>query len=303
MHNANPGSLQPNMANRHGGVASCMNILNYWKRITIISLVMLLATLATPLMATGEDSATITVTAVPEVSGGIENFLITYVSENQLDLSWTLTGDAANIMIRAKYGEYPDDIPNPTTEPDDGFLLYYGSGSETSYYFDETLSDLYIKAWAQKNDDSWYMDTETGTRLSGMLLIVIVALALGFTISGYALKRGVLAWSASGSWLLVAVYCYTNYSTAWDIYYCFLWISVGLSIASIFSALTGKDTSGDIGEDEEDEFPELTEAANEMETARKQFARFRTLVNREGEGNIRRKREPESRFSRTGDLR
>lgn len=116
---------------------------------------------------------------------GIADFTITYVSNTQQDLSWTFVGDAANVMIRAKYGDYPADIPDEDTAPTDGYLVYYGSGvtaSDTTMDFDENAGPLYYVAWAQKADGTWYMITSRGLKESAVMTLIAFLAFGAFTI-------------------------------------------------------------------------------------------------------------------------
>lgn len=153
----------------------------------LILVIIVLLSAAIPVVA---DSIEITVTAVPKVTGGVENFVITYVSETELDLSWSLTGEANRVMIRSKWGSYPVDR-------DDGLLVYYGSNTtynDTSMDFNETAGTLYYRVWAQKTDDSWYTDYEEGNEENRLMIIgalgifVIGATYVGIRSSFFGLK-------------------------------------------------------------------------------------------------------------------
>ena len=99
-------------------------------------------------------------------------------------------------MVRGKYGGYPADIPNDTTDPSDGYLVYYGSGSlvsDTSMNFDQNPGLLYYKAWAQKADGTWYIATGTGSKESRVVLFIgMIFLVFGLTIASFTLK-GIIA--------------------------------------------------------------------------------------------------------------
>lgn len=202
----------------------------------------------------GVNSATyqeVSVTATPKFTDGITNFTVTYVNETQIDLSWGFSGDAVNIMIRAKYGEYPDDIPDEDTAPTDGYLVYYGSGtscSDTSVNFDENVSTLFYKAWGQKASGKWYTDTSTGEQESEMLLLGILAgLALIPLIASFALKSGrkILCWVSAGGWILLSAYSYTRYETLWDVYYSLFLFAGIMVMACAFLPLIFKEKKED----------------------------------------------------------
>ena len=144
----------------------------------------------TPIFA--DTTASVTVTMQFAVTNGITNFKIIYISDTQMDLSWTLTS-ASNIMIRAKYGDYPSDIPNDTTTPSDGYLVYYGSGSsvsDTSMNFDQNPGLLYYKAWGQKADGTWYVQTSTGSKESKeLILLSFIAIIIGLLVVNIMAKN------------------------------------------------------------------------------------------------------------------
>lgn len=224
-----------------------------------------------PGIAIYADTVQITVTATPKVTGGISNFTVTYVNDTQLDLSWILTGDAVNIMIRAKYSEYPDDISNPATTPSDGYLVYYGSGSsvsDTSMNLDEHAGVLYYKAWAQKADTTWYINTETGEGEGiGMILIALIFLSVSFTIASGVLRKGWLAFTGAGAWAATAVYCYNNSTEVWDLHYFLFILFCGLIIVTAASPLAYRDTTP---HDEVAEESDIDSVRRDLEEIRKE---------------------------------
>lgn len=243
-------------------------------------------------------SVNITVTARPKISGGIANFTIVYISETQLDLSWVLTGDAVNIMIRGKYSEYPADIPNGLTDPSDGYLVYYGNGlsvSDTSMDFDEITGVLYYKAWAQKADGTWYTNSSTGSEESRtLILLAFVILALGLTIGAFVLTTGraILSFAGAGAWLLLGIYSYTKSTAVWDIYYSLFWLSAGMVIVCSLISVVLREKK----EPEEiDEFAEENrELIDDVERSERDKTNYDRLFRN------RKKRAKLSKFNRTG---
>ena len=158
----------------------------------------------------------ITVTAV---SGGITDFTIEYISETQLDITWGYSGDAVNVMIRAKYGEFPANIPDALTEPSDGYLVYYGNGvatSDTSMDFDENPGPLYYRAWAEDAGGNWEIVPKEGTEESNiMTLLFLGGIPLALVIAMFAVKNEVLGYAAALFWAILGAYCYTLYTTPW----------------------------------------------------------------------------------------
>lgn len=107
--------------------------------ILIIAGIAWLLLLVTPVLAASVD---VGVSAQGLVVGGgncLTNFTITYVSVTRFDFSWGYGANTTSVMIRGKYGGYPADIPNDTTEPSDGYLVYSGNAtfcSDTSVVLD-----------------------------------------------------------------------------------------------------------------------------------------------------------------------
>ena len=189
-----------------------------------ILVVVILLSVSSPVMA----GTVVTVSYTPHLSGGISSFTITYVSDTQIDLDWSLYGNATGIMIRAKYGDYPADIPDENTAPTDGYLVYSGNAtsvSDMSMDFDQSAGTLYYSAWAYKADGTWYTTASTGWRESEtMLLLGLLFFAIAFTISSAVFKKGWLSFAGAGGWIATAVYCYTKAAAMWDIYYILFWI-------------------------------------------------------------------------------
>ena len=164
------------------------------KILCILAVVVLVLLNVTPVLAA--TTAVVSILGVPAYSGGISNFIVTYVSDTKMDLSWTLSGDAVNIMVRAKYGSYPANPPDEHTAPSDGYSVYYGSGSstvDTSMSMDQNPGTLYYSAWAQRADGTWYVTASTGSEESRVVLFIgMIFLVFGLTIASFTLK-GIIA--------------------------------------------------------------------------------------------------------------
>ena len=205
----------------------------------ILLVLILLAISVLPSVVTAATSVTVTIVATPGANGGVQNFVATYISDTQIDLTWNKFGNAVNVMVRAKYGEFPADIPDENTAPTDGYLVYYGALeaiSDTTMNFDESAGILYYKAWAQKADGKWYTGSVTDWKESEvMALIAFIILALVPTIATFALKSGkrILGVVSSGTWMILSAYCYTKYVALWDVYYALFWLSAVMVLAMI----------------------------------------------------------------------
>lgn len=181
-----------------------------WRWLLVILSVVCLGLM--PIVALAATEQDVTVTATPAY--GIRTFSIVYVGDTQMDLSWTVSGDVVNVMVRAKYGEDLDEIPNEDTTPSDGYLVYEGAGSsvsDVSLDFDQNPGPLYYKIWGQKVDDKWY----TGSKyvweesavmtLGGMLFLAFILSYLAFRssfkpmrfVAGFAWVAVLIYWIAS----------------------------------------------------------------------------------------------------------
>jgi hypothetical protein len=155
-----------------------------------------------PIIAAEVDN--VLITATPMVTGGITDFTVIYTSDYQLDFTWGYIPPAVNIMIRAKYGSYPDDIPNSLTAPSDGYLIYYGSGTsanDTSVNFEENTGTLYIRAWAQRASGVWYTTPEEASQEGIPMTFIFLAIVAG-VLSYLSIKGSniVLSIVAAGFW-------------------------------------------------------------------------------------------------------
>ena len=261
----------------------------------IVSLIAALIVSGTPVLAA--EVQDITVTATPLITSGILNFTITYVSDTRLDFDWAYSSGVNKIMIRGKYGGYPNDIPDENTTPSDGYLIYYGSGtstSDTSVNFDESTGALYVKAWGQRPDGTWETQTSSGFEESAVLtLIALIMLSLGFTVSSYIFKKGMLAFAGAGAWMITGIYCYTRAIAMWDVYYSLFWLFMGLTIASAFSPLAYRETTP---KSEEPEDEDAEEIRKEYEEAQKERDKYAFLYS-----SRHHKRKKLSKFARTGE--
>lgn len=170
----------------------------------------LIAMPALPIMAA--DMQDVTIAATPLVSGGIANFTITYVNDYRLDLAWQRTGDAANVMVRCKYGDYP-------TDRDDGYLVYYGdllSYSDTAVNLEENASTIFYRAWARTAGGVWNESAEENFwEAIGMTLIALGLLAVGLTVAMFVTKQAMLGFACVLFWAVIGGYTYTLSSTPW----------------------------------------------------------------------------------------
>jgi len=243
------------------------------------------------LMPVGVSAATtqnVEVTATPAY--GIISFSIDYISDTQMDLSWTVTGDVVNVMVRAQYGEDLDEIPNEDTAPSDGVQVYYGPGSsfsDTSMDFDQNPGPLYYKIWGQKADDKWYTGSYSAWEESAVLLLIaLIILALGFTIVSFLFKKGFLAFAGAAVWMITGIYCFSRALETWDTYFSLGFLFLFLTIVFSFSPLSWRETT------HPEETPE-DPAAKEMREEQEGFDRERNQY-----GFLYRNRQPKRKLPR-----
>ena len=187
------------------------------KVLYILAAVVMVVLNVTPVLAA--TTAIVTIIGVPSYSGGILTFNVTYVSDTEMDLSWTYDAvTVSNVMVRAKYGSYPANPPNSSTAPSDGYLVYYGSdlsAVDTSMDMNQNAGTLYYSAWAQHPDGSWYVVASTHSEESERLVMIgMIVLALGITLAAWAMKDRVakMLFHALGIiiWLVFAYVMYNQ---------------------------------------------------------------------------------------------
>jgi hypothetical protein len=158
---------------------------------------------------------TVVVTNIP--SYGIMNFTYTEINEHQIQYDWDFGSNVINIMIRAQYGESPDEIPNEDTAPSDGYLIYYGNdvtATDYSVMLDGTSTiPLYVKVWAQKADGHWITNkiiVQTILEGLGMTLGVIIILVLVLTLFSFSRKNLLITFGAAVMWMFLWWYTRQN---------------------------------------------------------------------------------------------
>lgn len=257
-----------------------------WKWFIALTLLIILLVPIPVLAATSTD---ITVTAVGWICEAPGGLTLTYISDYEVGISWTKGEGATNTMVRAKYGSAP-------TSRTDGYQVYYGDGtstSDTGVNFDETVSQVYYRAWSQNATGVWE-ETGVSDLIEGvsMILIALIILAMGFTITSYIFKKGMLAFAGAGAWMIAGVYCLTRSLETWDVYFSLFWLFTGLTIACAFSPLAWRETTpaGEITEE-----PDIRDMREEMETWNRERGQYNFLY------SGKRSRRKGTRFQRTGE--
>ncbi len=186
-----------------------------WKWFIIFGL-LLVGLIPLPVLALTTADVVITATGIVVASPG--NFTLTYISDYEVGISWTLPVGVANTMIRVATGRIPIDR-------NDGYLVYYGAGTG----FTDTNVDLtsfempFYRAWSQRADGVW---EEIGTNKAADFMsqawlfvgtLIFLAIALAFSIYYFTKKQIILSIIGGFLWFLFVVFMYSH-STGWDIY-------------------------------------------------------------------------------------
>ena len=242
-------------------------------RIAVILLLGILCLVMPAQQALAAD-LTVTITVSKWIVGTPSGLILTYISDYEVGISWTKGEDAVNTMIRAAYGRVP-------TSRTDGYLVYYDDGviaSDTGVNFDEGVSDVYYRAWSESAEGFW---EEVGTtnfmENPHMLLIALVGLAFGFTIASVLFKKGFLAFSGAGVWVIASIYCFTKHTEVWDTYFSLGLLFIALMLGCFFSPLAYRETTV-AGETPEE--PDVADLRAEMEAFERERSRYRFLSRR-----------------------
>jgi len=255
-------------------------------------------------MVRADTSADITVTAVGYVCEAPGGFTLTYISDYEVGIDWVKGVDADKTMIRAAIGRYPTDIT-------DGWLVYYGDGtscSDTGVNLDETASPTYYRAWSQSIGGAWneFSYAEDNIEGIGVQLLAFVILAVGLTISGYALRNIALSYGAGGAWVVMAFYAMgqsasPNVTEITDIYMALFWIGIGMVLVCMLEPVIyrkAKALAEEVADltEEETEAQSFNKQREEMDKRRGMYRSRRTEL-RERANNRKL-----SKFAKTGEI-
>ena len=172
--------------------------------------------------ARADTSADVTITASGYVCGAPGGFTITYVTDYEVQLDWTVGADAVNTMVRAAYGHFPTDIT-------DGYQVYYGNGTTCN---DDATSlaapdIVYYRAWSQNAAGLWnevtYAEDDTGDIMSVSFLFV-GWLCLAIFLTWFSSRRpeilvrlvAGLTWMALGFWTLLGGITNIDMLNSWN---------------------------------------------------------------------------------------
>jgi hypothetical protein len=153
-------------------------------------------------------SDNVQVVVVPYLGGGITSFNATIISDTEVDLEWTILDGTANVMVRAKYGSMPMDRT-------DGYLVYYGSDlsvSDNSMDFNENISTIYYRIWAETEESVWLDSEITTAETEGVYMFLLALFVLAAIISFLSFYNSfpLLKLGASAAWIGIFIYFKDN---------------------------------------------------------------------------------------------
>jgi len=253
------------------------------KWLRLLSLALILGCLLTP-VAVQAANPVVTINISAWVVGAPSGLTITYVSDYQLDLTWVKGEAALNTMVRASYGSMP-------TSRTDGYEVYYGEGtscSDTGVNFEESAATVYYRLFSQNAAGAWEDEGISGFMENpAMMLIGLIVLSLGLMVSNFIFRKGYLAFSAAGAWLLLATYAFTLRGLTFDIYWGLLILGSGLAVVSAFMPVFLKEAAGG---DEEELDADEADMKQFTEESRREQERYNYLYHNRG-----RRRRPRPR--------
>lgn len=173
------------------------------KKLGLWNLLLLLVLSAPLLVGTPVQAATsvnITITAVGFICGAPGDFTLTYVTDNEVDISWVKGEDAENTLVRAAFGHVPASIS-------DGYQVYYGTGTScTDNAIDlATPSIVYYRAWSRNAGGvyaSLFASGDTGGFMSiSFLFMTLSIIGLVLFLAAFRWKDMLLSYAAFFWWI------------------------------------------------------------------------------------------------------
>lgn len=194
---------------------------------------LLLLPLSTPVMA--GKTAVVVITATGYVVGGPAGFVVTYISDYEIGLSWTLGVGANNTMVRAAFGRLPADRT-------DGYLVYYGNSTSATDWVNIGTTDvkLYYRAWSETAAGAWNETAASGwTEGVGMTFIGMIVLCAFLMVAGFWRKSQAMLWVAAIAWIGFAFWqrSITPEWGAWDLHEIMFYVGFLMTITCIVEAV------------------------------------------------------------------
>ena len=172
----------------------------------IILVIVLAALVIIPQAVLADTSAGVVITVAGNVSGVLglpSNFVVTYLDDCSMQVTWTKGLGASKTMIRSAIGVAPADR-------DDGRLVYYGEGTTAVDVFCTTTAQkpVYYKAWSQTAGGTWSSNYTEGNQIGGRTMTLLGLLLFAGIISWASLKSNffLLKLLAGMSWIALFLY-------------------------------------------------------------------------------------------------
>ena len=164
------------------------------------------------------ETSEVTITAIPTY---VTSFMVTKISDTQVDVDWIIPVGADRFMVRAKYGEPPDD-PGGGAAPTDGYVVYFGTDvtvSDTSMNLDTNGDKLYYRGWSVTPADFYTMVGEDFVEGIGMTLIALSLLPLALSVLLGVTRNMMWGFPALIFWAVLGGFAYGESVTTWDVMY------------------------------------------------------------------------------------
>lgn len=196
-------------------------------------------------IAQADSSVTITITATGLVVDAPVGFTVWYVNDHEVGMSWSKPTGAVNTMVRAEYGQYPDEPIPLGSIPTDGYLVYYGPAelaSDTAVSLDEIATQVYYRAWSENAAGVWSpIYGEDNVEGIGVTLLALIIAAMGLLAIFAFTRLAVISFLDAVFWIVLGVFCYTRStqpgSGDWDIYYAMFFVSCFFGLVCMFLPL------------------------------------------------------------------
>lgn len=193
-------------------------------------------------------TADVTITVSGEWPLAPTNFVATYVSETQVDLTWVQGLNTTHTIIVAKIGAYPTSIT-------DGYIVYDGTSTNASdigVNFDVVAGDIHYAAWGYIGIN--YSTDSAQTSIGGVsvILLALIFLPLGLTVAMFVSRQAMLGFPCALFWAVLGGYAYTQSTTPWGDWQYYLYFASAFGMTT-FTALAAfglrekRDTPADEG--------------------------------------------------------
>lgn len=200
-----------------------------------IGLLITLLLLLIPLPLSAATTAEVTITATGYLVDAPGGFTVTYISDYEIGLSWTIGTGANNTMVRACFGREPEDRT-------DGYLVYYGNGTNATDWvnLEATSAKVHYRAWSETAGGAWEETGSTGwTEGVGMTFIGMVVLCAFLMIAGFWRKSQAMLWVAALAWVGFAFWQrgLTPEWATWDLHEIMFYVGFMMAIVCIVEAV------------------------------------------------------------------